>query len=132
MESIKNIRGIKPGTAYYRTHRDIKGKEVCYICNKEFNKTQLEVEHEIPVCLGSSVYDFKLACVKCHQEKTSIDILIIYFLKKAGFLTKVRINEYETPIGIERLQKLQKLYLELFKQIKEVRSCDNCDNCDNR
>lgn len=52
----------------------------CYICNKQFDKiSYLELEHKIPTEIGGRIFcesNLRLACNKCHQDKTSINKII--------------------------------------------------------
>jgi len=108
-------RGNKPSSVTHRQRKSIKEKDICFNCKKEFQKWQLEVEHEIPVCLGSDVELYRIFCKQCHKEKTRKDVLIIHFFKKAGILIKIGCNTYEILI---KKEEIQELYHKLFNLVQ--------------
>ena len=53
-----------------------RDKYTCSICNKRHNKSQLDVDHIIPVRLGIDPFEKKnlrLLCKPCHKAKTKLD-----------------------------------------------------------
>ena len=116
MERIKSRREKKNG--YFQVQRrTIKERDLCFECKKEFDKSQLEVEHEIPVSVGGDLAIFRLFCEDCHKKKTIIDNQIIAFFKKMGFLIKIVRDEYETPLQKEMLVNL---YKEIYNEAKRI------------
>jgi AraC-like DNA-binding protein len=68
----------------------------CYICNKRFNKKQLEVDHIIPVSKGgdNSFNNLKTACINCNRSKynsvdniKTVDTPTFYTIKEVASLT---------------------------------------------
>jgi 5-methylcytosine-specific restriction endonuclease McrA len=48
----------------------------CSICGKRFRKSQLDVDHIIPVRMGGDLYDKKnlrTLCKECHKSKSRLD-----------------------------------------------------------
>jgi len=119
MNRIRYTRGKKPGTLTYRSRKSIKERDVCFNCKKEFFKYELEVEHDLPVCLGGDPETWRLFCKDCHKEKTEIDATIIAFFKQLNFINKVMVNEYETPLELEELKRIYFFNFNMAKAIKE-------------
>lgn len=106
MERINFVRGKKPSTTTSRLRKDINEKDFCYCCKEVFEKRFLQVEHEIPICLGSELELYRLYCKKCHKEKNKFDLKVIPFFKKMGWLIKTFPNEYETPLTFQELRDI--------------------------
>lgn len=114
MEVIRNIRGLKQSTTNIRQRKGLNEIEICFNCKKEFKKYQVDIEHEIPVCIGGDVELFRILCKECHNEKDRIDKIIIHCFLKLNLLEKLRPNEYLIKPNKEFLIEIyKKLYAEV-------------------
>lgn len=71
---------------------------ICQECKKEFDISQLQLDHIIPVKIGGHFFNkdnLQLLCNKCHHNKTANDIVTIHILEKIGFFDKNQF--YEDP-----------------------------------
>jgi hypothetical protein len=82
---------------------------VCKKCLKQHSYEDLEVEHDYPAVLGGK--RIQCICKECHRPKTKIDIFIINFFKKMGFIATTR---YETFFYIPK-KEIEKLYYNIRK-----------------
>jgi len=90
-----------------------KGKK-CYLCQNEKSKSELELEHKIPVMALGHLFDkdnLDIACKKCHREKTNQDIKAINILKKIGII--------KTNFGINSFYPRNEI-IEIFNYFKEL------------
>lgn len=118
IEAIKWVRGKKPSTTCNRSRKALHEMDLCFECGNQFKKSQLEVEHEIPVCIGGDVEKFRIFCKQCHKRKTSIDVGIIAFFKNTGFINKVCDNWYDLYIPKETIIRF---YQEIYHHSKLAR-----------
>jgi len=81
----------------------------CYLCNRGFELNRLELEHKVPVILGGHLFDnnnIALVCIKCHNEKTLQDKLIIKRLRDLHIIW----GEYQM-FSIYPISQLKEIYL---------------------
>jgi hypothetical protein len=93
MKVYRYITGRNKGSISIGKLKKELAKEVglkCYFCNGEKGSMhQLELEHKIPVELGGKIFDksnLGLSCIRCHKDKTKVDLRIIRTLKTLGVL----------------------------------------------
>ena len=63
---------------WYYVRMDVlrRDKYKCSICEKRFRKTQLDVDHIIPVKMGGKLFDkdnLRTLCRECHKAKSELD-----------------------------------------------------------
>ena len=91
--------------------------KICDNCKKDFNLSNLDLEHKIPVRIAGSLIDItnlRLFCHKCHYEKTRKDIIVINILKRLKLLEQD--NCFIEPL------KLHEIYSYLYNLLKEGES----------
>ncbi|MBW2970661.1 HNH endonuclease [Candidatus Woesearchaeota archaeon] len=53
-----------------------RDKYRCSICNQRFRKTQLDVDHIVPINMGGKPFEknnLRTLCKECHKKKTKLD-----------------------------------------------------------
>ena len=53
-----------------------RDKYICCICEKRFPKSELQVDHTIPVQMGGRLFEkanLRTMCRECHKAKTRLD-----------------------------------------------------------
>jgi len=91
-----------------------KENPFCAICNKTFSIHYFDLEHWIPVGIGGKAFDktnVRLCCKDCHNKKTDMDKIIIYFFKDMDFIER---SGSELFIFVD-LETLHELYTFLTK-----------------
>ncbi len=61
---------------YVRTDVLRRDKYRCGICEKRFRRSELDVDHIIPVQMGGSLFDktnLRTLCRECHRSKSKLD-----------------------------------------------------------
>lgn len=108
-----------------------KRGKICYLCKNKFDKSsELEYDHKIPIEVGGHLFEdnnVDLACVKCHREKTRIDIKTINMLKKNKIImSKYYIRSYfEIGEVVDFFIKFRKIVSEIDTKEKIYNSGHN-------
>lgn len=53
-----------------------RDKYKCSICKKRFKKSQLDIDHIIPIKMGGKLFEkanLRTLCKECHRSKTKLD-----------------------------------------------------------
>lgn len=72
------MREFNRNNTWYYVRRDIlrRDKWTCSICGKRTRKSELDVDHIIPVNWGGALFDKKnlrTLCKECHKAKSKLD-----------------------------------------------------------
>lgn len=93
----------------------------CYLCSKEFNLGQLQLEHRIPVEVGGHLFNennIDLVCSRCHSKKTIIDKRVIHIMKSMKII-------FSKGQSFFNLTELKNTYLQFYDIIKHSDYCYN-------
>ena len=112
---VRNKFGLKGKSSLSLKKELFNHSPKCYLCNKDFEFRQLELEHRVPVEVGGHLYDYgniDLVCIKCHRKKTTIDLTVIRILKS----TKILFSKGQSFVPLD---KLRETYLYLFGLVRK-------------
>jgi len=108
----RNKFGIDKKTAS-TLKRELKKERgnFCYLCKNEFWSSSLQLEHFIPVMVGSHLFDKSncfLVCGRCHIPKTIIDKKVIRIMKELKIIRGV----FEI-FSCYPIDEVQKFYIQI-------------------